>query len=237
MQVRMIAIIPAYNEAGSIGGVIAGIRRHQPDMDILVINDGSTDSTSAVARATGCAHVIDLPVNLGIGGAVQTGYLYAHRHGYDIAVQIDGDGQHDPGELEKIIAPVREGRAECCIGTRFGENQGYRSTAARRAGIHYFTWMIRSTTRHRLTDPTSGFRALGRRGISSFAAYYPDDYPEVEAIVVLLRQGFTVLETPVLMHTRAAGCSSITPLKSMYYMIKVSLAVVMARLREAEKAR
>lgn len=234
---KKIAIIPAYNEAERIAEVIAGIKKHQPLMDIVVINDGSTDATSAKARSGGLAHVIDLPVNLGIGGAVQTGYLYAYRHGYDIAVQIDGDGQHDPAELAKIISPVEQGAADCCIGTRFIENNGFRSTAIRRVGIHYFTWMIRSTTRQKLTDPTSGFRAVGRAGIRSFAAYYPDDYPEVEAIVVLLRQGLRVIETPVMMHSRTTGRSSITPWRSMYYMVKVSLAVIMARLREAEKAR
>ncbi|WP_438446662.1 glycosyltransferase family 2 protein [Gorillibacterium sp. sgz5001074] len=234
---KTLAIIPAYNEAESIAQVLFSIKRHQPEMDIVVVNDGSSDATGAVARRTGQARVIDLPVNLGIGGAVQTGYLYAERHGYDIAVQIDGDGQHDPAELYRILDPVREGRTECCIGSRFMEYQGYRSTAARRAGIHFFTWMIRLMAGRRLSDPTSGFRAVGRSGIRLFAGYYPDDYPEVEAIVLLLRKGYRVEETPVRMRQREAGHSSITPLKSMYYMIKVSLAVVMTRLREGGKAR
>jgi glycosyltransferase involved in cell wall biosynthesis len=234
---KTLAIIPAYNEAASIAGVIREIKQHQPAMDIVVVNDGSTDGTSYAARATALAHVIDLPVNLGIGGAVQTGYLYADRLGYDIAVQIDGDGQHDPAELARVLAPIRDGSAECCIGTRFMGGSGYRSTRARRAGIHYFTWMILSMTRHRLTDPTSGFRAVGREGIRTFAAYYPDDYPEVEAIVLLLRKGLSIKETPVHMRSRTAGHSSITPFKSLYYMIKVSLAVIMTRLRAAEKAR
>jgi glycosyltransferase involved in cell wall biosynthesis len=234
---RILAIIPAYNEAGSIARVILSIKQHQPDMDIVVINDGSSDDTAAVARRTGLAIVINLPVNLGIGGAVQTGYLYADRYGYDIAVQIDGDGQHDPAELERILEPIRRGEAECCIGSRFAERQGYRSTAVRRVGIHFFSWMIRGMTGRRMTDPTSGFRAVGRNGIHLFAGYYPDDYPEVEAIVFLLRKGYKVLETPVKMRERATGQSSITPFKSLYYMIKVSLAVVMTRLREGEKAR
>lgn len=233
---RILAIIPAYNEAGSIAKVIFAIKRHQPEMDIVVINDGSSDDTAEAAGRTGLAHVIDLPVNLGIGGAVQTGYLYAARCGYDIAVQIDGDGQHDPAELGRILEPVRRGTAECCIGSRFVEHQGYRSTAARRIGIHFFSWMIRGVTGRRMTDPTSGFRAVGRDGIRLFAGCYPDDYPEVEAIVLLLRKGFKVVETPVRMRERAAGHSSITPFKSLYYMVKVSLSVLMARLREGERA-
>lgn len=232
---RTLAIIPAFNEAQSIAKVIFAIKQHRPDMDIVVVNDGSTDATGAAARRTGQAHVIDLPVNLGIGGAVQTGYLYADRHGYDIAVQIDGDGQHDPAELARIMDPVREGRTECCIGSRFVENRGFRSTAARRAGIHFFSWMIRMMTGRWLTDPTSGFRAVGKKGIHLFAHYYPDDYPEVEAIVLLLRKGYRVEETPVRMRGREAGHSSITPLKSLYYMVKVSLAVIMTRLREGGK--
>lgn len=234
---RTLAIIPAYNEAGSIAKVIRAIKRHQPDMDIVVINDGSSDDTAAIAAETGMAQVIDLPVNLGIGGAVQTGYLYAFRNGYDIAVQIDGDGQHDPAELDSILEPVRQGMAECCIGSRFVIRQGYRSTAARRAGIHFFAMMIRGMTGRRMTDPTSGFRAVGRNGIRLFAGYYPDDYPEVEAIVLLLRKGYRVLEKPVRMRERASGHSSITPIKSVYYMVKVSLAVVMTRLREGGKTR
>lgn len=233
---KLLAIIPAYNEAGSIAEVIRSIKDHLPDMDIVVINDGSLDNTGIRARETGLAHVIDLPVNLGIGGAVQTGYLYADRHGYDIAVQIDGDGQHDPAELHKVLEPIRTGSTDCCIGSRFVEHNGFRSTAVRRAGIHFFSWMIHWMTGKKLTDPTSGFRAVGKRGIHLFAHYYPDDYPEVEAIVLLLRSGCRVSEIPVRMFSRSAGRSSITPLRSVYYMLKVSLAVVMARLREAEKA-
>lgn len=236
---KALAIIPAYNEAESIADVIHDIKRHQPHMDIVVINDGSADATGAAARSTGQAHVIELPVNLGIGGAVQTGYLYARRKQYDIAVQIDGDGQHDARELEKLIAPIRDGLSDCCIGTRFKDKEGcgYRSTAFRRAGIRFFAWMILSMTRHRLTDPTSGFRAVGKEGIRIFADYYPDDYPEVEAIVLLLRKGLRLTEIPVAMRSRSAGCSSIKPIHSLYYMVKVSLAVIMTRLREAERAR
>lgn len=232
---KLLAIIPAYNEAATIGDVIRRIKKHQPSMDILVVNDGSTDETGAAARRTGEALVLELPFNLGIGGAVQAGYRYAWKKQYDLAVQIDADGQHDPAELEHILSPVKEGAADCCIGSRFLEKRGYRSTAARRFGIRYFAWMLRSTMRSRLTDPTSGFRAVGREGIRVFAGYYPDDYPEVEAIALLLRKGLTIAEAPVMMHSRQGGSSSITPAKSFYYMVKVSLAVVMTRLRGAEK--
>ncbi|MNC14003.1 Undecaprenyl-phosphate mannosyltransferase [compost metagenome] len=183
---KLLAIIPAYNEAGTIGDVIWRIKKHQPSMDILVVNDGSADKTSEAARQTGAASVLELPFNLGIGGAVQAGYQYACKKNYDLAVQKDADGQHDPAELERILSPVMEGTADCCIGSRFLEKRGYRSTLFRRFGIRYFAWMIRSTMRSRLTDPTSGFRAVGRKGIRVFAGYYPDDYPEVEAVWLLL---------------------------------------------------
>lgn len=230
---KVLAIIPAYNEAQSIAAVIRGIRSSRPDIDILVVNDGSTDGTGEAARSEGLAAVIDLPANLGIGGAVQTGYMYAWRQGYDIAVQIDGDGQHDPLQLGRLLEPLTEGRADCCIGSRFLGEEGYRSTPVRRLGIRYFAWMILSMTRHLLTDPTSGFRAVGRRGIEIFAGYYPDDYPEVEAIMLLLRKGLRLEEIPVAMRSRQGGVTSITPRRSLYYMAKVSLAVIMTRLRGA----
>ncbi len=200
-------------------------------MDIVVINDGSSDRTSQTARETGLAFVVDLPVNVGIGGAVQTGYLFAYRNGYDIATQIDADGQHDPADLEKVVRTVAEGQADCCVGSRFVEKTEYRSSLSRRTGIRYFSWMIKWTVGKRITDPTSGFRAVNKPVIAVFAGYYPDDYPEVEAVVLLERMGFRVKETSVQMHNRAAGRSSITPLKSFYYMLKVSLAVLITRIR------
>jgi glycosyltransferase involved in cell wall biosynthesis len=228
---KALVIIPAYNEEKSIGQVIQSIKRWHPDIDIVVVNDGSKDDTARVARETGLAHVLDLPVNLGIGGAVQTGYLFAYRNNYDIAVQIDADGQHDPADLEKIIQVVESGEAECCVGSRFVEKTEYKPSFLRGFGINFFSNMIRMTVGKRITDPTSGFRAVNRQVIEVFANYYPDDYPEVEAIVLLERMGFRVKEASVVMHSRAAGRSSITPLKSMYYMIKVSLAVIMTRIR------
>lgn len=228
---KALVIIPAYNEEKSIGQVIQSIKRWHPDIDIVVVNDGSNDDTARVARETGLAHVLELPVNLGIGGAVQTGYLFAYRNNYDIAVQIDADGQHDPADLEKIIQVVESGEAECCVGSRFVEKTEYKPSFLRGFGINFFSNMIRMTVGKRITDPTSGFRAVNRQVIEVFANYYPDDYPEVEAIVLLERMGFRVKEASVVMHSRAAGRSSITPLKSMYYMIKVSLAVIMTRIR------
>lgn len=229
---KILAIIPAYNEEKSIPNVIRSIKRHHPEADIVVINDGSSDGTSLAAKATGGAYVIDLPVNVGIGGAMQTGYLYAERRGYDIAVQIDGDGQHDPGELEKLIARLENGSADCCIGSRFLCKTSYRSSFSRRIGIWFFSWMIHWMAGLKITDPTSGFRAVNREVIRLFARYYPYDYPEVEAVVLLVRRGFRVEETSVRMHRRQTGKSSITPFKSLYYMLKVSLAVMMTRIRD-----
>jgi glycosyltransferase involved in cell wall biosynthesis len=228
---KTVVIIPAYNEENSIRQVIASIKHIVPEADIVVINDGSLDRTGEIARGTGHATVIDLPVNLGIGGAMQTGYLYAHRNGYGLAVQMDADGQHDPAELHKIIQPILEGAADCCIGSRFLEKTEYRSGISRRLGIWFFSWMIHWMIGKTFTDPTSGFRAVNREVIAEFAEYYPEDYTEVEAIVLLDRQSFRVSEVSVLMHARQAGQSSITPIKSLYYMIKVSLAVLITRIR------
>ncbi|NEW05365.1 glycosyltransferase family 2 protein [Paenibacillus sp. SYP-B3998] len=228
---KTLVIIPAYNEEKSIGAVITSIQYALPEADMVVINDGSSDHTSEVARATELAVVIDLPVNLGIGGAMQTGYLYAIRNEYDLAVQIDADGQHDPSELSQILNPLIKGETDCCIGSRFLRKTDYRSAWSRRVGIRFFTWMIQWMIGKTFTDPTSGFRAVNRPIIQLFSSYYPEDYPEVEAIVLLERQKFRVCEVSVVMHARQAGRSSITPVKSLYYMLKVSLAVCMTRIR------
>lgn len=233
---KQLVIIPAYNEEDSIGQVVRSVKRIASSIDIVVVNDGSTDRTGETAFATGLAHVINLPLNLGIGGAVQTGYLYAYRKGYDLAVQLDGDGQHDPEELAKIMNPVANGTADCCIGSRFLLRGGFRSSKARRLGIWFFSWMIHWMVGVRFTDPTSGFRAVNKSVIREFACYYPDDYPEVEAIALLIRRGFIVREVAVAMRSRSSGSSSITPLRSLYYMLKVSLAVIMTRARRVGKA-
>lgn len=233
---KVVVIIPAYNEEASIGNVIQAIRAKAPEVDIVVINDGSKDNTAAVAEATKLAQVINLPLNIGIGGAMQTGYMYAKKHNYDIAVQMDADGQHDPAYLHQLLNVLHKGDADCMIGSRFIEKTAYRSSFFRRVGILFFTWLLKLVTKERFTDPTSGFRAANREVIEVFANYYPDDYPEVETIVLLKRLGFKVRETSVLMHSRETGASSITPLKSIYYMIKVSLAVIMTLLRTAGRA-
>lgn len=230
---RTLVIIPAYNEEKSIGHVIRSIKSCHPELDIVVINDGSVDRTSEVARATGFARVIDLPVNVGIGGAVQTGYLLAAREGYDIAIQIDADGQHNPADVGKIVKQIARGEADCCVGSRFLAQTGYRSSVSRRLGIRFFSWLLHLLVGQKITDPTSGFRAVNRSVIREFAHYYPDDYPEVEAVAYLRRKGYRVAEAAVVMHSRAAGKSSITPWKSLYYMLKVSLAVIMTRMRNA----
>ncbi|MEW9697915.1 glycosyltransferase family 2 protein [Paenibacillus sp. SI8] len=230
-MMKTLVIIPAYNEENSIGVVIKSVKHALPKADIVVINDGSSDRTSVIARATANAAVIDLPVNLGIGGAMQTGYLFAYRNGYEIAVQIDADGQHEPSELHRIMEPLLNGEADCCIGSRFLQKTDYRSAWCRRLGIWFFTWMIQWMIGKTFTDPTSGFRAVNRPIIQLFATYYPEDYPEVEAIVLLERKNFRIREASVVMHSRQSGRSSITPMKSLYYMFKVSLAVFMTRIR------
>lgn len=228
---KVLIIIPAYNEEASIGNVIRAIKSTAPEVEIVVINDGSRDTTAQVAQATRLAHVITLPLNVGIGGAMQTGYMYAQQHNYDIAVQMDADGQHDPTYLQHLLRSIQAGESDCMIGSRFIEKTAYRSSLSRRTGILFFTWLLKLVTKKTFTDPTSGFRAVNRQIIQIFANYYPDDYPEVETIVLLDRLGFRVKETSVLMHSRETGASSITPLKSVYYMIKVSLAVLMTLLR------
>ncbi|MCL6445333.1 MAG: glycosyltransferase family 2 protein [Alicyclobacillus sp.] len=224
-------IIPAYNEEKVIGQVIADIRRHRSDVDVLVVNDGSRDGTEAAAKSAG-ARVVTLPNNLGIGGAVQTGYRYAAQYGYDIAVQIDADGQHDPADLDKVIAPLLAGEpVDMVVGSRYVERTQYRSSAMRRVGMIVLAGTVRLILGYPVKDTTSGYRAVNRSVIELFARWYPTDYPEPETLVYLHRQGFRVKEVSVDMKERSAGRSSITPLKSAYYMIKVLLSLVMNAVR------
>lgn len=229
----LLVIVPAYNEEGNIAGVIADLRSLGRPLDILVINDGSHDATSARARATGEAIVVDLPKNLGIGGAVQTGFKYAARNGYQVAIQFDGDGQHLAAEIPKLLAGLAQGTANLVIGSRFLESHaGYRSTFVRRLGIRVFEGLNSLLIGQRITDNTSGFRAYDQRAILLLARHYPVDYPEPEAVILLGRNGFRIAETATVMRERQSGDSSISGLKGIYYMIKVVLAVLMTALRK-----
>ena len=227
---RKIAIVPAYNEALNIGRVVDELRAFDPELDVVVVDDGSVDRTAEVAAEHG-AHVIRLPFNLGIGGAVQTGFRYAWENGYDLAVRVDGDGQHDPAELPKVLAPVLAGEADICVGSRFTGAEGYRSSATRRVGIRLLALVVSAIARQRVTDTTSGFQALNRRAIALFAADYPHDYPEVEATVMVFRHRLRLREVPVEMRERGGGRSSITALRSIYYMAKVLLAIFVGLFR------
>ena len=230
MSDRRIAIVPAFNEAKNIGRVIDELRAFDGTFDIVVVSDGSTDATAEVARAHG-AHVVKLPFNLGIGGAVQTGFRYASENGYELAVRCDGDGQHDPSELPKVLAPVLAGEADIVVGSRFTGDDGYRSSAARRVGIRILASVVSLIARQRVTDTTSGFQALNRKALQLFAADYPHDYPEVEGMVMTIRHKLRLQEVPVRMREREHGQSSITALRSIYYMAKVLLALFVGLFR------
>jgi len=234
MNLKVLIIIPAYNEAEGIRQVIADVRRHVPYADILVVNDGSDDLTGDEAAKEG-ALVVNLSCNLGIGGAVQTGYKYAQRHGYHYAAQLDGDGQHNPRDFDKLLDELQRGRTDMVIGSRFMEKQGFQSTFARRIGIDLLSGLLTLLLRRRVTDPTSGYRVCGPRAIALFAQEYPADYPEVEALVQLDNCGCTFHEVPVVMRQRLTGSSSIRALGSVYYMVKVILSVLITRTKKKEK--
>ena len=223
--------MPALNESGSIARVIDEIRAFDPRFEIVVVDDASADRTPQIAAAKQ-AHVVQLPFNLGIGGAVQTGFRYAYEHGFDLAVRVDGDGQHDPAQLALILEPVVAGEADIAVGSRFAAGKdGYRSSRSRRLGIRILASIVSLLLRQRVTDPTSGFQAVNREGIRLFAADYPHDYPEVEATVMVHRHRLRLAEVPVTMRERAGGRSSITALRSVYYMAKVLLALFVGLFR------
>ena len=231
-QLRKLAIVPAFNEAGMVARVIRDIRRHAPDFDIVVVDDGSTDTTSVHAEAQGVP-VIRHPFNLGIGGAMQSGYKYALRNGYDVAVQVDGDGQHKPAYLDALLTRLEtEGdRADMVTGSRFLGDPGYKVPLGRRIGNLIFAVVMTAITRQRITDPTSGFRMTNRRGIELFARDYPHDYPEVEAILMLHAHKLRLHEVHVSMNQRDFGRSSIDYPRSAYYMVKVLLAIFIGLFR------
>ncbi len=223
-ELKTLVIIPAFNEEGSVGKVVEEVKAHLPRIDALVVNDGSTDLTSETAKAKG-AIVLDLPFNLGIGGAMQAGYKYAFDKDYDIAVQVDGDGQHDPKEIPKLLHALKEKKVDMAMGSRFIGGSEYRGSTMRRVGISILSKVISMVVGQEITDPTSGFRAANQEAIRLFASDYPQDYPEPEAVVLLHQCGLRMEEVPVEMNERYAGESSITKMRSIYYMVKVLLAI------------
>lgn len=236
-QVKVLIIIPAYNEEENIADVIehltsqltAGTLDARLSVDYLIINDGSRDSTLEICDKKHFQY-LNLPINLGIGGAVQAGYVYAARNGYDIAIQMDGDGQHDIAYLGDVLKPLLEDEADIVIGSRFLEKEGFQSSLTRRMGIKVLSFLILLTTGKKIMDVTSGYRAVNKRFIDIYANDYPTDYPEPEAIVTAIMNRGRIVEVPVQMRAREGGSSSITSWKSVYYMIKVTLAILVCRL-------
>lgn len=226
---NIIIIIPAYKEADNIEKLVNSIIKQYPMYDYIIINDGSKDATRQICQKNGY-NFIDLPINLGIGGAVQAGYKYAQREGYTIAVQIDGDGQHDVSQLDKVIEPLLCGDFDVVIGSRFIEKEGFQPSFMRRFGIRFLSGLIWVCTGRKFLDVTSGYRAVNRRFIEIYAENYPSDYPEPEAIVSAIMHKGRVTEVPVAMKERQAGTSSIHAWKSVYYMIKVTLAILVCRV-------
>ena len=230
-KIKKLIIIPAFNEADNIEKTVQAILRNAPDFDYVIINDCSGDKTREICEKNGF-NIVNLPINLGIGGAVQTGYRYAYEMGYDVAVQVDGDGQHDPEFLNQMAEYLMSHQLDMVIGSRFIEKKGFQSSRIRRVGIVFFSILIKILTVKLITDPTSGLRMIGRNAMGLFAMDYPRDYPEPESVVSVLRRGMKVEEIPVIMHERVGGVSSISLKKSVYYMVKVTLAILIERFRK-----
>ena len=228
---KKLVIIPAFNEEGNLEKTIKDIKDNAPDFDYVIINDCSTDKTLEMCRRHGFSY-LNLPVNLGIGGAVQTGYRYAYYHGYDIAVQFDGDGQHSASHLEDMVTTLIDTESDMVIGSRFIEKEGFQSSGLRRIGIKYFTGLIKILTGKTTTDPTSGMRMVNKKLLEKFTDEYPKDYPEPESVVTILSEKYKVTEIPVVMNEREEGVSSISLKNSVYYMIKVSFAILIARMKK-----
>ena len=226
---KAIVIVPAYNEQDNIRNTLRDLKENGAGTDILVINDCSTDGTEAILKETG-ANYLSFPVNLGIGGGVQAGYQYARDHGYDIAVQFDGDGQHEAKYLQSLLDPILAGEADIVIGSRFVEHEGFQSSGARRVGIGILSRLIRLLCGVKVLDVTSGMRAVNRRFIEEYAEHYAQDYPEPEALLYAGVRKARIREVPVQMRERAGGKSSINVVRSVYYMVKVSLALIIGRI-------
>lgn len=223
---KAMVAIPAYNEGKNIFSVVEAVKFHHPEVDVVVINDGSRDNTGREAQRAG-AFVINLPQNLGIGGAVQTGYIYAKKKGYDAVIQIDGDGQHNPKDLSKMLEAIEKDKVDMVIGSRFVEKTDYKSSSMRKLGINFFSRFVSFVCKEDFSDTTSGYRAVNKKVIELFARYYPRDYPEVETIVYASKRGVRIKEISVDMNERQGGKSSITPIRSIYYMIKVTCAILL----------
>ncbi|MEK4756021.1 glycosyltransferase family 2 protein [Priestia sp. FSL R5-0597] len=228
MKKRALIIIPAYNEEDNIIDTVSNVKRMN-NFDYIVVNDGSKDKTQEILNSNNFNH-LDLPINLGIGGAMQTGYKYALKNDYDYAIQLDADGQHNPKDLVKLIDEIDINHFDMVIGSRFIEKTDYRGSLTRRVGIYYFYKLIHILTGKKVTDPTSGYRVVNKKIIKEFSNYYPQDYPEVEVVVDLAKKGYNIHETRVDMNSRQGGTSSITPLKSIYYMIKVTFFSVIRKV-------
>ncbi len=235
-QPRVLIIVPAFNEARSLPELVGRLTSLYPRYDVVIINDGSSDDTVNVVRGSG-ARLVTLPCNLGIGGAMQTGFRIAGDEGYDMAVQVDGDGQHPAEQVHLLVDAVVQSGCDIAIGSRFLTGGGYQSTLSRRLGIRIFSLWLSAICHTQITDATSGFRAMNRRALELLSRNYAEDYPEVEAVLVAHRAGLRICEVPVEMSARAAGVSSIGRLRSFAYMVKVSLAILMCSLRRADVAR
>lgn len=233
---RKLVIIPAYNEEKNIEKVIVNLKEKEPSIDYLIVNDCSKDGTVNICNVNNYNY-LDLPVNLGIGGAVQTGYKYAYQNGYDIVIQHDGDGQHDPYYIKNIVEPIESGKADIVIGSRFITGEGYQSSRIRRFGINFLSKLIRMCSGADVKDVTSGYRAVDKKFIEIYAKDYAQDYPEPEALVAAAMHGAKIIEVPVIMYKREEGQSSINAYESMYYMIKVSIAILLYRITFNKKER
>ncbi len=226
---KVLVIIPAYNEAENIVNTVNELTSECPDVDYIIVNDCSQDNTKQICESHGFNY-ISLPINLGIGGGIQTGYKYAVEYGYDVAIQFDGDGQHNAKYISSLVEPIEKGEASLVIGSRFIDKEGFQTSFMRRMGIGLLGFALRICGGVKITDATSGFRAVSKDLIEFFAKNYAQDYPEPESIIAARLSGFSIKEVPVVMNERTAGVSSINPLKSVYYMIKVTLAILMYRI-------